>query len=104
MRSGYTLVELVITVAIIGILVAIAAPLAETVVRRGKEQELKAALMDIRSAIDAYKDAADSGKVPKAATASGYPPSLVTLVEGVTDRTNAGGAKLYFLRRVPRDP
>jgi general secretion pathway protein G len=104
MRSGFTLVELVITVAIIGVLVAIAAPLAETVVRRGKEQELKAALMDIRTAIDAYKDAADAGKVAKAATDSGYPASLDTLVEGVVDRTSAGSAKLYFLRRVPRDP
>jgi general secretion pathway protein G len=101
---GFTLVEMVITVAIIGLLAAVAAPLAETVVRRSKEQELKAALMSMRDAIDAYKDAADSGRIPKAAADSGYPASLGVLVTGVVDRTNAAGNMVYFLRRIPRDP
>ena len=101
---GFTIVELVVTVAILGLLAAMAAPLTETVMRRAREQELKAALVEIRNAIDAYKDAADGGRVAKAAGESGYPASLDVLVNGVVDRQSAGGAKLYFLRRIPRDP
>lgn len=101
---GFTIVELVVTVAILGLLAAMAAPLTETVMRRAREQELKAALVEIRNAIDAYKDAADGGRVARAAGESGYPASLDVLVNGVVDRQSAGGAKLYFLRRIPRDP
>jgi general secretion pathway protein G len=101
---GFTLIELVITLAIIGLLAAIAAPLAETVVRRGKEQELKTALMSMRDAIDAYKEAADSGRIAKPVGESGYPASLDVLVGGVADKTSASGAMIYFLRRIPRDP
>lgn len=101
---GFTLVELVIAVAIIGLLASIAAPLTETVVRRGKEQELKAALMAMRDAIDAYKDAADTNRIVKAAGDSGYPASLEVLVNGVADRNQAKGGSIYFLRRIPRDP
>ena len=103
-QIGFTLVELVITVAIIGLLASIAAPLAETVVRRSKEQELKAALTSMRDAIDAYKDAAESGRIQKAVGDSGYPPSLEVLVSGVPDKRNPAGDKIYFLRRIPRDP
>jgi general secretion pathway protein G len=103
-HAGFTLIELVITVAIIGLLASIAAPLTETVVRRGKEQELKAALISLRDAIDAYKEAADSGRIEHAAAESGYPRSLEILVDGVTDRRSAAAGKIYFLRRIPRDP
>ncbi|HXD43406.1 MAG TPA: type II secretion system protein [Ramlibacter sp.] len=103
-QNGFTLVELVITVAIIGLLASIAAPLTETVVRRGKEQELKTALMKMRDAIDAYKDAGDAARIDRAAGESGYPRSLQTLVDGVPDKRSPGGAKMYFLRRIPRDP
>ncbi|MCK9988396.1 MAG: general secretion pathway protein G [Azoarcus sp.] len=101
---GFSLVEVVITVAIVALLASIAAPLTETVVRRGKEQELKSALYRIRDAIDAYKLAADSGQIDKLADASGYPPTLRVLADGVRDVRNAEGRRIYFLRSIPRDP
>lgn len=102
--GGFSLIEVIITVAIIGLLASVAAPLADTVLRRSKEQDLRHALMSMRNAIDAYKDAADSGRIQRSADESGYPPALAVLVDGVTDARNPNGAKIYFLRRIPRDP
>ena len=78
--------------------------LAEVTVQRNKEQDFRHALREIRSAIDAYKRAAEEGAIERAADASGYPPTLVTLTEGVADKRKTDGSKLYFLRRVPLDP
>lgn len=103
-ESGFSLIEVVITVAIVALLASIAAPLTETVVRRGKEHDLKQALYQLRDAIDTYKIAADAGYIEKSADASGYPESLEVLVEGMRDLRSAKGARLYFLRRIPRDP
>lgn len=103
-QAGFTLIEMVITVAIIGLLAGIAAPLTETVVRRGKEHELKTALMQMRDAIDAYKDAADAGRIERPADETGYPRTLEVLVNGVVDRRSPAADKIYFLRRIPRDP
>jgi general secretion pathway protein G len=102
--TGFTLVELVVTVAIMAILATAALPLVEVTVQRSKEQELHAALREIRGAIDAYKQAVDDKHVTKAADASGYPKSLDVLVEGVDDALSPKKSKLYFLRRIPRDP
>jgi general secretion pathway protein G len=105
MRSrGFTLIELVVTVAIVGVLASAALPLAELTFRRTREQDLRMALRELRTGIDAYKAAVDQGRIMTEVGASGYPPSLDALVTGVEDARNPDGAKLYFLRRVPRDP
>ena len=101
---GFTLVELVVTVAIMAILATAALPLAEVAVQRSKEQELRAALREIRTAVDAYRQAVEDKHITKAADASGYPKSLDVLVEGVDDELSPKKAKIYFLRRIPRDP
>ncbi len=101
---GFTLIELAITVAIVGLLSTMALPLVQLTVQRVKEQELKAALREIRSGLDAYKLASDEGRVQTEADASGYPPTLEALVEGVEDARDPEAARIYFLRRVPRDP
>jgi len=103
---GFTLIELAITVAIVGVLASMALPLAETTVRRSKEAELRTALRQIRESIDAYKRAGEQpeARIQVRADASGYPPRLEDLVEGVEDIRRPDLAKIYFLRRLPRDP
>lgn len=102
--TGFTLIELLITVAIVALLASVALPLSELSVQRGKEQELSRALREIRDAIDAYKRHADEGRIKRSADASGYPPTLSALVEGVVDLKSPTQAKLRYLRRIPRDP
>ncbi len=101
---GFTLIELVIAVAIVGVLALMAAPLMEVTAQRQRETELRIALRQIRSAIDAYHQAVLDKKIEAAADASGYPPDLSSLATGTRDLTDPEGKKLYFLRRVPRDP
>jgi general secretion pathway protein G len=104
LSTGFTLIELVITVAIIAILSAAALPLAEVTMQRVKEQDLRTALRQMREAIDAYKQAVDEGRIAKRANDTGYPKSLEALADGVEDMTDIRKAKIYFLRRIPRDP
>jgi general secretion pathway protein G len=73
-------------------------------IKRDKESELRTALRDIRSAIDDYKAAAESGRVQVDADASGYPPDLKSLYAGVEDITSPDKRMIYFMRRLPRDP
>jgi general secretion pathway protein G len=103
-QQGFTFIELMITVAIVALLASVALPLAELAYQRNREQDMRQALREIRTAIDAYKRAGDEGAIEKKADESGYPPKLETLVEGVTDKRKTDGSKLYFLRRVPADP
>lgn len=102
--QGFTLVELLITLAIVALLASITLPLAELTVQRGNEQELKRSLRQLREGIDAYKQAYDDGRIQRQAGATGYPPTLNALVEGVTDARSPDSAKIYFMRRIPRDP
>lgn len=101
---GFTLIEIAVVVAIIGILAVGVAPLSSHVQKRVQERELRVALREIRSALDRYRKATDEGHILRMADASGYPPNLETLTEGVTDILSPGAQKIYFLRRLPRDP
>ena len=103
--TGFTVIELTATLAILSALALAALPLSELIVKRQKEQELRRALWEIRGAIDAYKRAAEEGKIVLGASDSGYPPSLDVLSNGVAAAPGRGtDRRLYFLRRVPRDP
>jgi general secretion pathway protein G len=101
--GGFSLVELIVTVALVSILIGLALPLARNTIQREKEKELRQALRDMRAAIDRYKTAADGGQIMADAMANGYPPDLETLANGV-DLLTAVGKKIYFMRAVPIDP
>jgi general secretion pathway protein G len=101
---GFTLIELVVTLAIIGVLTGAAMPLVKLTAQREKENDLHQSLRVLRSAIDAYKEAADTGRIHKELGDSGYPPNLQILVDGIEDLQNPEKVMIYFLRRVPRDP
>ena len=98
--AGLTLVELIVTIAILAILASAAVPIARFQVKRTKERELRYDLWQMRDAIDKYKDAADKGAFQVKIDSNGYPPDLQTLVTGV----DVMGKKLKFLRKIPIDP
>jgi len=104
LARGFTLIELVITVAIVALLASVALPVSELAVQRTKEQELRRTLRQIREAIDVYKQASDEGRIKKSIGDSGYPKKLEELAEGVDDLKSPKKEKIYFLRRIPRDP
>jgi general secretion pathway protein G len=104
-RRGFTIIELVVTVAIVSLLATAAIPSAQLVYQRSRESELRASLRTIRTAIDAYKLAADTGRIKKQLDKTGFPPDLQSLTDGVEDASSPKeGVKIYFLRRLPRDP
>ena len=111
-RRGFTLVELLVSLALVGLLASVAVPSYEMVSLRLRESELRGALRSIRTALDTYKAASDAGAIPKLAGSSGYPPTLEVLERGVEvgapGAVTAEGApdvkRLVFIRRIPRDP
>jgi general secretion pathway protein G len=127
--AGMTLLELIIACAILLILATTAVPMARVIVVRRKEEDLRFALREIRSAIDRYKDYADQNKIQVQAGTEGYPPDLATLVTGVPlnsgqaaggqiaggqvpgasifggqSLSGGGKQKIHFLSRIPVDP
>lgn len=100
-QRGFTLMELIVATMILSILSLMALPLARVTIQREKEKRLRAALWEMRDAIDRYKDAADRGAFQAKLDSQGYPPTLDDLVKGVEIQ---GGKKVRFLRSIPDDP
>ena len=101
---GFTLIELLVTLAIIATLAGLVVPVAQIQVQRTKEQQLRVALSETRAAIDSYKKASDEGRIRRDAGASAYPKNLNILVEGVDDQRDPKRRKIFFIRKIPRDP
>lgn len=101
---GFTFIELMMTLAIMGVLVLVAVPMVQLAVQRDREHELRVALVQIREALDAYKRAADQGRIAIKLGESGYPRVLSDLVDGIPDQRSPTKQNIYFLRRLPRDP
>ena len=101
---GFTFIELLLTLALLGVLASVALPLAQLAHQRRQEQALAEALREIRQALDAYRRAVDQGRISIKPGDSGFPPSLKVLEQGVADERRPDRRPLYFLRRLPRDP
>lgn len=101
---GFTLVEILVSMTIVLLIAAMVTPMVITAVKREKEQSLRTALRQIRQALDDYKQATDEGRIERRPGETGYPKSLAVLALGVPDRLDPAGRRLYFLRRIPRDP
>jgi general secretion pathway protein G len=102
LRGGFSLVELMVVLAIMSTLALMAYPSLAIKAKRQKELELKLALLEVRQGLDAYRKAAEAGSVR--ASANGYPERLSDLVSGMSDLKSPSERKIYFLRRIPRDP
>ena len=106
-EHGYTFVEVIVVTAILLILASAVMPLAQVTSQRQREAELHRSLREMRTAIDKFKDAVDTGQIAASDLEpgnEGYPPDLETLVEGVSAANDATGRKLKYLRRIPIDP
>jgi general secretion pathway protein G len=106
-QRGFTFIELLVVTTILIILASAIMPLTRVTLQREREAELRRALREMRTAIDRYKDAVDTGQIGATdvkAGSEGYPAELEVLVEGVSKANDASGIKLKFLRRVPMDP
>jgi general secretion pathway protein G len=107
---GFTYIELVITLALIGLVSLLALPLYELTATRMKEAELRHALRVLRAGLDTYKAATDSGSLKREAGESGYPPTLEVLTQSLdlASKTDLNGSiasqRLVILRQLPRDP
>lgn len=101
--TGFSLIELIITITVIAVIAGVAVPLTRNAIVRQKEVELRRALREMRVAIDRYKEASDLGLIEVTVGTEGYPESLEILVEGV-EQVNDVEIRLRFLRKIPVDP
>jgi general secretion pathway protein G len=102
--KGFSLVELLVVVAILSVLASIGMPLAELSAKRNKEEDLRRNLRVIRDALDTYKRYVDEGRIARDAGGTGYPPNLAVLVDGAPDAQSPLAARHYLLRSLPADP
>ena len=103
-QRGLTLIELIVAFTILALLSTMALPLARYKIRRQREHDLRAALSEMRNAIDKYKDLADAQKLgPQKLDSDNYPESLQQLVDGVKLAGDVD-KKIHLLRRIPKDP
>jgi len=105
-ESGFTLVELIVVIALVAILAGVAAPIAKYRIKRAQEAELRFDLQTMRDAIDRYKDAAERGAFVTKVNSFNYPPDLQTLVDGVECTSGTAGEtkQVKFLHQIPKDP
>lgn len=108
-RHGFTLIEMLVVLAIVGLLAAAAVPLRELADQRARESALRQALRSLRGAIDAWRDAVEARQIARGRDGSPYPPTLQALVDGAPlvdaqGQPLADGRRLILLRRIPRDP
>jgi len=101
---GFTLIELLVTLAILALLGTLVVPVTQVTMQRQQETELRRALREIRHGIDGYKRAYDEGRIARVLNSNGYPKNLDVLVDGVADLRSPKRSKIFFLRRIPRDP
>lgn len=101
---GFTYIELIFTVAIIALMATVVVPYVELSVTRKKEAELRYSLREIRTALDDFKTMVEKGNIALPLNASGYPPKLEVLVEGMPDVKDPQHKTIYLLRRIPKDP
>jgi general secretion pathway protein G len=105
-QHGFTLLELIITLAILSVLVGMAVPVMRNDIKRRREVELQHNLREIRKALDAFFRDANQGKFTELESdhfKDGYPTKLEYLVEGMKVRGTVDKT-LRYLRQVPRDP
>jgi general secretion pathway protein G len=111
LTRGFTLVEMIVALAILSVLAWSVLPLTKVAIQREREVELRRSLRIIREAIDAYKKLSDEKKIEVKEDTEGYPPTLEILVKGVEvqgqeqpEAKSKGKKIVKFLRRIPRDP
>lgn len=103
-QRGFTLVELLVTLAIVALMGALVLPVAEVATQRAREAELRRDLRTLRDAIDAYKRDWDAGRVAHQLGDTGYPATLQVLRDGMVDAQDPARRRIYWLRGIPADP
>lgn len=104
-NAGFTFVEVLVSLVLLALLASVVIPVSDLVSRQAKERELKNSLLEIRKALDAYKEASEKNEIPKAyQTQSGYPPNL-KILEGIPlEENKQGTTHRRFIRKIPTDP